>query len=652
VQQDVARIVEAYRRSGYFDATVDPKVINGSEGQVELVFEIKESNRIGIARIEFVGDKAYGPDRLKGEIKTGEANFLSFLLNNDIYDPDAIAADQLKLRGFYLKRGYADARIAADARFDPAQKGFIVTFTVDEGAQYRFGSVELRSEVPGLETGGLQGRLRTAAGTAFNAEAVQKTVEDISIEVAREGHPFAVVRPQYNRDAGRHLIGLVYAITLGPRIYVERIDIHGNTKTQDAVIRRELDIGEGDAYNRALIGRAERRLKKLGYFKTVKIAEGPGSTPDRVVLDIDLEEQATGNFWIGIGYGEATGVIGDISVGDTNVLGTGDAFKVSLTYGEYTKGFSLAFTQPYILEGTRLSLGAELYAKETIANSYQSFGTLTYGSTFRVGMPLTEDIGTQWRYSIYNQSVSLDPSLLYCSPLAPPRGGCASLPIRQAALNGPSWVSAIGSTVTYNTLDDIRNPMNGWSMALNHDFAGIGGDVDFLRTTTDIRYYHEIADGLIGMERVQGGYITPWGGQQLPLIDNFFGGPQLVRGFAVNGFGPRDLTPGTTMDNVGGTQYWASTTEFNAPVPFMPPSSGLKYGFFADAGSLWGYRGGSLPALSQSLTVADSNFIRSSLGAGLIWNSPFGPLRLDYAYPITKTSYDITQRLRFSAGGF
>jgi outer membrane protein insertion porin family len=652
VQQDVERIVEAYRRSGYFDASVDPKEIKASDRQADLVFEIKEGKKTGVGQIVFVGNKAYDDSRLKGEIKTGSTNILSFLLNNDIYDPDQIQTDQLMLRDFYLKHGYADVRVKAGAQFDPARKAFVVTFTVEEGAQYRFGTVEVRSQVDGLEPDGLRRKLRTDTGNVFNAEAVQKTVEDMATEAAREGHPFAAVRPESDRDAVRHLINVVYLVEPGPRTYVERIEIRGNSKTYDDVIRRELEIGEGDAYNRALIARAERRLKNLGYFKTVKISTTPGSAPDRVVLNIEVEEQNTGDFNIAIGYGQTDGVVGSVSISDTNLLGTGNYAKASLTYGQYTKGFELAFTRPYIF-GTAMSAGVDLYAKEQLANSYQSYGSETYGTTVKLGIPLTEELGSQLRYSIYNQSVSLDPSLLNCSPANPPAGGCASLPIRQAALNGPSWVSAIGSTVTYNTLDNIRSPSNGLNLALNQDLAGVGGDVDFLRTTTDLRYYHELADGVVGMGRVQGGYITPWGGQQLPLVDGFFGGPQLVRGFAVNGFGPRDLTPGTTMDNVGGTKYFATSAELDAAVPYIPPSSGLKWGVFADAGSLWGYGGTtSLPALSQSLQVADSRTIRSSFGAGLIWDSPFGALRIDYAYPISKTGYDVTQRFRFSAGGF
>jgi outer membrane protein insertion porin family len=652
VQQDVARIVEAYHRSGYFDVSVDPKVIKGTDRQAELVFEIKEGRKIGIAQIVFVGNKAYGADRLKSEIKTGATNFLSFLLDNDVYDPDQIAVDQGKLRDFYLKHGYADIRVAAAAQFDPGPKAFIVTFTVDEGNQYRFGTVDIRSDLPGIDIGRLRAKLRTDAGSVFNTEAVEKTVEDLAIEAAREGHPFAAVHPHDDRDAAKHVINLVYGIEQGPRNYIERINIRGNSKTRDDVIRRELDLGEGDACNRALIERAERRLKNLGYFKTVKISDAPGSTPDRVVLDIDVEEEKTGDFSIALGYSQVDGVEGEIGIGDSNLLGTGDALKLSLTYGQYSKGFDLAFTQPYILD-SGLSLGAEIYGKQTLASDYQSYGTETYGTTLRVGAPLTDEIGTQWRYSLYNQGVSLDPSLLGCSPSNPPAGGCPSIPIQQAALSGPAWVSSIGSTVTYNTLDNIKTPTNGFNLALNQDLAGLGGDVDFLKTTADLRYYHEISDGVVGILRGQGGYVTPWGGQQLPLMDGFFGGPQLVRGFAPNGFGPRDLTPGTTMDNVGGTQYWATSAELQAPVPIIPPESGLKVGVFADAGSLWGYRGASsLPSLSQSLQVADSSAIRSSLGAGLIWNSPFGPIRANYAIPISKTSYDVTQRFSFTAGGF
>jgi outer membrane protein insertion porin family len=664
VQADVTRMVEIYHRHGYFQARVEPKIITRDKQLADLVFEVDEGAKTGVKKIQIIGNHVFSADQLKGAITTGETNLLSFFLNNDIYDPDRIEVDRDHLRRFYLKHGYADVRIvAAAAHYEAGLKGIVVTFTVEEGSQYRVGAVELKSGLRDLDPAILQARLRPKIGDVYDAEAVQQTVETLTLEAARHGHPFVTVQPSDDRDPSGHIVRLVYMVDQGPRRYIERIAIHGNSKTQDSVIRREFDIAEGDAYNRALIERAERRLKSLGFFKTVKITEAPGSAADRIVVNVAIEEQPTGDFSVMAGYSTTDGVLGEVSIRERNLMGRGDAVGASVTYGQYTKGFNLSFTEPRVA-GTGLTVGADLYAKQTLASNYQSYGGTTYGTTFRLGTALTDDLGVQWHYSIYNQSTSLSPALMDCSPSNPPPGcyanGEASLPVKQAALAGPAWVSAVGSTVNYNTLDNNRSPTTGINSALNQDLAGLGGDVKFLRTSEDFRAYNPIAGDVVGMVRGQGGYITPWGGQQLPLTNGFFGGPQLVRGFAPNGFGPRDLTPGTTMDNVGGRQYWATSAELQAPVPLVPAGSGLKVGVFADAGSVWGYRGGSTvaagPALSQSLQqsvqVADSHVVRSSLGAGLIWDSPFGPLRADYAIPVSKASYDVTQRFHFSAGGF
>jgi outer membrane protein insertion porin family len=664
VQADVTRMVELYHRRGYFQARVEPKIIAREKQQADLVFEVDEGAKTGVKKIQFVGNHAYSSDQLKATITTGQTNLLSFLLDNDIYDPDRIEVDRDHLRRFYLKHGYADIRImSAAAQYDPSLKGIAITFTLEEGSQYRIGAVDLKSSLRDLDPAILRARLRPQVGDVYDAEAVQQTVEALSLEAARHGYPFVAVQPSDDRDPSSHIVRLIYMVEQGQRRYVERIAIHGNSKTHDSVIRREFDIAEGDAFNRALIERAERRLKNLGFFKTVKITEGPGSAADRITINVEVEEQPTGDFSVMVGYSMTDGLIGEVSIGERNLMGRGDALGASVTYGQYTKGFNLAFSEPHV-NGTGLTVGADIYAKQSLASSYQSYGSTTYGSTFRLGTALTDDLGVQWRYSIYNQSTSLSPALMDCSPGNPPPGcyanGEASLPVKQAVLEGPAWVSAVGSTVNYNTLDSNRTPTTGVSSALNQDLAGLGGDVKFLRTTEDFRAYNPIAGDVVGMVRGQGGYITPWGGQQLRLANGFFGGPQLVRGFAPNGIGPRDLTPGTTMDNVGGRQYWATSAELQAPVPLVPAGSGLKVGVFADAGSVWGYRGGSTlgsgPALSQSLQqsvqVADSKVMRSSLGAGLIWDSPFGPIRADYAVPVSKASYDVTQRFRFSAGGF
>jgi outer membrane protein insertion porin family len=311
-------------------------------------------------------------------------------------------------------------------------------------------------------------------------------------------------------------------------------------------------------------------------------------------------------------------------------------------YGEYAKGVDLSLVEPYFL-GSRASAGVELFGKQIVPNSYQSYGTETYGMTLSLGMPVTEQVGTQWRYSIYNQSLSLSPDAM----------ATASLPVRQAAANGPAWVSSIGNTVAYDGRDARKNPHGGMYVEMKQDLAGVGGDEKFIRTSGDVRYYHEVAPDVVAMGRVQGGYLTGWDGQQVPLMNSFFGGPQMVRGFAPNGFGPRDLTPGTTMDNVGGTKYFVTTAEAQTPVPGLPSEFGLKLAVFGDAGNVWGYGGPTyFPTFGQSVRVADSTFVRSSVGAGLVWDSPLGPLRVDYAFPLTKTGYDVLQPFHFGVGGF
>jgi outer membrane protein insertion porin family len=658
VQADVQRIVEVYRRAGRYDVHVDPKIIDLPNNRVDLVFEIKDGAKTTVRDLNFVGNRAYSSWRLRDVIKTTETNILSFLKNTDIYDSDRLEADRDLLRRFYLKQGYADVRIvAAVAEFDPAQNGFVITFTIDEGDLYHFGAVDIQSNVRDVDVASLRARLKTPPGDKYNAEAVEKTTEDLAIEVSKRGYAFAQVHPHGDRNYEAHLINLVYVLDEGPRAYIERINIRGNTRTRDYVIRREFDIAEGDAFNKALVDRAERRLKNLNYFKSVKIANEPGSAPDRVVVNVDVEEQLTGDFSISGGYSTVEGPLAEVSVSERNLMGTGRAVKASVTYGEYIKAVDIGFVEPYFL-GSRASAGVDVFGKQMLANAYQSYGTETYGASFSLGMPLTEEVGVQGRYSLYNQSLSLDPALLGCFPPNNPPPGCsaageASLPIRQAALNGPAWVSSVGTTVAYDSRDNKKNPRSGVYVELKQDLAGVGGDEKFLRSTGAVRYYHEVAPDIVAMGRVQGGYASGWDGQQVPLMNSFFGGPQLVRGFAPNGFGPRDLTPGTTMDNVGGNKYFVTTAEMQAPIPYLPSDFGLKLAVFSDAGSVWGYGGPTyFPSFGQSIQLADSTFIRSSVGAGLVWDSPLGPLRVDYSIPLTKTSYDVLQPFHFGVGGF
>jgi len=644
VQADVGRIVETYRHAGRNDVGVAPKIIDRGNDRVDLVYEVTEGKKSPVRQIEFVGNKVFGKRQLAAVIKTSATNMLSFLTGGDEYDPDRIGADREQLRLYYRGKGYADANVtSAKAEYDPAVQGFTLTFAIDEGPLYRFGDINIACNVPGLESEKLRPLLVTRPGAVFNGNALDKSSEILATELAKLGFPFAQALPRTTRDAAARRIDVVFTIDQGPRTYVERIEIHGNTRTRDYVIRREFDIAEGDAYNKALIDRAERRLKNLNYFKTVKISPKPGSVADRVVLDIELEEQSTGDFAFSGGYSTTDGFLAEVKVGERNFLGTGKTLGATATYGQYARGIDLSASEPYFL-GTRVSAGIELYGKQNTSSPYQSYGSDIYGATVQLGTPLTEQLGVIYRYSLYNQSITLNPTSLAATP---------SLPIQQAALAGPAWVSAIGNTVTYSTLDNPKSPTSGINSQLKQDLAGLGGDVKFLRTTEDLRYYRPINDDVVSLVRAQGGYVTGWGGQQAPLLNSFFGGPTMVRGFAPNGIGPRDLTPGTTMDNVGGSTYWATTAELQSNIPGVPQEYGLKATAFVDAGSVFRYSGPTtFPGSSQSLQLANTNVLRSSVGAGLTWASPFGALTIDYAVPLTKASYDVVRPLRFGAGGF
>lgn len=664
VQSDTQRIVENYRRNGRFDVTVTPKIIELPNNRVDLVFEIREGEKTGVKKIRFVGNKAYGDFRLKDVIKTTESNLLSFLKNSDIYDPDRVEADRDLLRRFYLKHGFADVRIlSAIGEYDPSQKGFIITFTIEEGDQYRFGTVEVLSNVRSVDVNQVKSRLKTKSGAVYNAEAVEKTVEDVSIELARAGYPFANVRPRGERDFEKRLINVAFVVDEGSRAYIERINIRGNTRTRDYVIRREFDISEGDAYNRALVDRAERRLKNLNYFKTVRITNEPGSAPDRIVLNVDVEEQSTGEFAIMGGYSTADGWLGEVSVGERNLLGRGQYVKASVQYGERARGFEVGFVEPYFL-GYRMALGLDVFAKETNNNDYSSYNTRNIGGAVRLGFQLREDLTFQVRYSAYQQEISLDDDLSSCFTQVPQTqaqiNSCASsgtlvpsLPVRITLLDGATITSMAGYSFIYNTLDNNKNPTQGIRAEFKQDFAGLGGDVKFIRTTGDARFYQEVFPDIVGVLRVQGGHIAEWGGGELRFLDQFQMGPNLVRGFRTNGIGPRDLTLNTTQDSLGGTMYWGASLEFQVPLYFIPKDIGIKAAVFADAGSVWNYKGPTAftaGGVTETMSFVDENAVRASVGAGLIWDSPFGPLRFDYAIPVMKQNYDIVQEFRFGGG--
>jgi outer membrane protein insertion porin family len=706
VQSDAQRIAEIYRRSGRYDVRVNPEIIEQPNNRVDLVFTITEGAKTGVKSIEFIGNVAYSSYRLRDVIKTRESNLLSFLGGNDVYDPDRVEADRDLIRRFYLKNGFADVQVvAALTEYDPDKKGFLVTFKIEEGQQYRVASVNFQSSIGTLDVNSLRSFSRVNVGSLYNAEALEKSVEEMQIEASRRGYAFAIVRPRGDRNFENHTVTIVFAVDEGPRTYIERINVRGNSRTRDYVIRREFDLSEGDAYNRALVDRAERRLKNLDFFKSVKIVTEPGSSSDRIILIVDLEEKSTGDFSVSGGYSTTDGALGEVSISERNFLGRGLYAKAAVTYGQYARGYSLSFVEPYLLD-YRVALGLDLYQRQQLANSFISYGTSTIGFSPRLGFSLREDLSLQLRYSIYQQKISLPNALANCNnnlnngllafnpspafvnsvngvlpaPATDASGtglwcysdGEASLPVRKELQGGKTLTSALGYSLNYNTLDNNKNPTDGLLIDFKQDFAGVGGDVSYIKSAIDAKYYTPLVSDIVGLTHLQGGILNQVGNTQLRMLDHFQMGPNLVRGFAPNGIGPRDINPFGTADALGGTKYWGASFELQMPFWFLPKEVGLKGAVYADAGGLFDYKGptgwtatnevnvaGCRPARTLSTTDAgtclglqydNQNVVRTSVGVGLIWASPFGPLRFDYAVPLTKGQFDRVQQFKFGGG--
>ncbi|HUB64122.1 MAG TPA: outer membrane protein assembly factor BamA [Methylocella sp.] len=686
VDADIERIKDIYRRSGHAAATVTARTVDLPNGRVDVVFTIDEGEKTGVKAINFVGNHVYSSGKLRDLMETTEMNYLSFFKTTDVYDPDKIASDLERIRRFYLKNGYADFRVVgSDAQFDPAQGGYIITITVEEGVQYTVASVNVESHLPDVDGASLLPLVRLSAGEIYNGDMVEKTVDALTKEVGKHGYPFTQVRPRGDRDPATRTVTIAFVLEEGPRVYIERIDVRGNTRTRDYVIRREFEIGEGDAYNRVLIDRAERRLNNLGFFKKVKITNEPGSSPDRVIVVVDVEDQPTGSLSLSGGYSTSDGFVADVSVTETNFMGRGQYVKLAVSEGQYSRGVDFSFTEPYFL-GERLAAGFDLYAKKTDPWQYSYYSNFVTGATLRLGLPVTEELSFSPRYSIYRTDISIpnNSSQPYNDCTYPVWGttpgfpwgtptfwwnclsnGEASLAIKEA--QGPFVTSMFGYTLGYNTLDNNRSPTNGFFSELRQDVAGAGGDTRFIRTTGDLRYYHEIWDQIVGLVHLQGGDLQSFGGSQLRIVDNFNLGPSLVRGFAPSGIGPRDISSGNPQGNpLGGTVYYGASVEVQFPLYGLPKDLGLKGAIFADAGTLYGYTGRTnfsptgvcsggpyVPPYSQSnclLVGGDSTLIRTSAGGSIIWASPLGPIRFDFAKAITKSQVDQTQFFRFTGG--
>lgn len=647
VQADVQRIIEVYRRNGRYDITVEPQIIDRPNNRVDLIFLVKEGDKTTISSINFTGNNVFSNARLRDVINTTQSNWLSWLRNSDVYDPDRVNADQELLRRFYLKNGYADFRIlSATVDLDRQNSGFVLNFVVEEGVQYRFGNVDVLSNLRDLNVDAVRALIRGRSGEVYNAEQVEKTVELVTIELANRGYAFAQVRPRGDRDFQGRLINVIYVIDEGARVYVERINVRSNTRTREYVVRREFDIVEGDPYNRVMVDRAERRLKNLGYFKSVRITNEPGSAPDRIILNVDVEEQLTGEFSIAAGYSTADGVLGELTIGEKNFLGRGQYVRTSLQYGERTKGIEFSFTEPYFMD-YRLAVGFDLFYKETQPSTYISYGVDTIGTTLRASARLNEELTFQVRYSIFQREIKGGTSYLVSNAIL-------------ESVYSPILTSQIGYSLVYNSLDNNKDPTSGLYATFSQDLAGLGGDSKFLKTIAEARYYRPVTGDLVVMVKGSAGHVFAWGDEPLRFLDHFNNAHSLVRGFATQGFGAKDINTFLTGGNntVGGTTYWAATAELQFPLWFLPKDVGIKSAFFVDVGSLWDYNGNLNPippnpttsSCGGSICLFDDHSIRASTGVSLIWSSPFGPLRFDLGFPLLKAPNDRTQVFRFGGG--
>lgn len=713
VQADIARINDLYKRGGRGDAAVTSRTVDLPNGRIDVVFTINEGSKTGVREINFVGNSAYSNYRLRNIMQTTEMNYLSWFKTTDVYDPDKIASDQELIRRFYLKNGYADFRIVgSEARYDEAQRGYIVNIMVDEGRQYRVGDVRVESQLRDVNNEDLQKAVRLRPGDIYNGDLLEKSVEGVTREVARKGYAFSTARPRGDRDPATGLIDLNVTVEEGPRVYVERINVRGNTRTRDYVIRREFPLSEGDAYNRVLIDKGEKRLNNLGYFKKVKITNEPGSAPDRVVVNVDVEDQPTGSFGISGGYSTTDKFVAEVSVSESNFLGRGQYARVALTGGSKTKGVEFSFTEPYFMD-YRMAAGFDIYSKTSKNNQYSLYDSTTTGFSLRLGIPVTDEIAFQPRYSFFRSTITVPndasrpyndctvgiPGLTpgtpgFVNPNFPGNGrplvtdadarfNClsnteASLAIKDAA--GTRYTSMIGYSLVYNTLDNSRNPTEGLYGEFRQDVAGLGGNSRFLRSTGELRYYYPVFDDVTAFLKMQAGDIRGFGGEPLRVNDNFNLGPNLVRGFAPGGIGPRDVTDPFSPKGsaLGGTQYVGASVEMQFPIWGLPKDLGLKGALFADAGTLINYKGktnfttltgntfgcpggvvtpnvvvGGITypiAQASCITVDQNKAIRTSVGASILWASPIGPIRFDYAFALSKASKDVTQAFRFSGG--
>ncbi len=623
VQSDVQRVVEVYRRAGRFAATVEPKVIQLAQNRVDLVFEINEGPTTGIRRINFIGNKKFSDSTLRDAIATRETRWWRFLSSSDNYDPDRLAYDRELVRRYYLTRGYADFRVvSAVAELSPDREDFFITFSLDEGEPYTFSSSTVESKIADLHPEGLSEIVRTQPGDVYNAEKIEKTIDDLTFEAGRLGYAFVDIRPKIVHHREQRTISVSYQINEAPRVYVDRINITGNVRTLDKVIRREFRLVEGDAYNSAKLSRSKDRLKSLSFFDKVEINEVPGSAPDRTNINVEVTEKSTGELQLGAGYSTTESVVGDISIRERNLLGRGQDLRLGLSLSSKRSQIDLSFTEPYFMD-RNIAAGFDIFNIRRNLQSESSYDQKVLGFALRGGFPLSEYTRFVGRYTLRKDTIDNI-------------GYYASRAVIESA--GTEITSSVGYNTTYDTRDDAKIPTKGINFTFGNDIAGLGGTVRYLRTSASATIYYEVAEGFVASAGFDGGHIVGLG-EDIRLNDRFYIGGTDFRGFKRGGLGPRELQ---SEDALGGNMYGVGTLEMTFPNG-LPEQFGVRTSFFNDVGTLTGID-------KKDSGIVDSGSIRAAGGVAVSWDSPFGPIGVALAQAYKKESYDKTEIFRFNFG--
>jgi outer membrane protein insertion porin family len=720
VRSDVDRILELYRRQGRFAARVDPKIVQLDQNRVDVVFEIYEGDLAKVRAINILGNSHFSDERLRKEMYTRQTGgLLGFLKSNDTYDPDRLAADQQKLRAFYLTQGYADFRVVqALAELTPDRRDFVITYVVEEGPRYHLGTVEADSALRDFPNAKVLEIAKLQPGSWFNAKQVEDAVTTLNEAAGNLGYAFADISPAYDRDAEKRVMNLTIKVAPTPRVYVERIDITGNTTTRDKVIRREFRLNEGDAFNALKVKRSQDRIQSLGFFQDkFEIKQSEGSAPDRVVLGANVEEKPTGQLSLSGGYSSLERFVVQLAVSQNNFMGKGQSLDASVNYSVYSKSVELGFVDPYFMDKSIL-LGANLFRRDYRSfnfigsNRNTTYSQVSTGGGLRFGFPITEYWSFGGRYTLSNDKIALDKASFYTDPdgAGPLPAACDPVKAGRYLCDeiGTRLTSLVGLSTIYDDTDGIH-PTRGQRLTISEDFAGLGGDVRYIRSRIDGTKYHNIGGGWIVSAHAEGGYIAPLQKARNPdsdavrLTDRFFD-PGL-RGFDIRGIGPRiqrvpynadgtlDLTKARTTDALGGRAYYMGRLELEFPVTSGLKSLGLRPSAFIDVGSLWKVKQPALinarnictpkdltsttltsfttPAADcsvddkgvahdatlfdaspgfQEIFLGNSPKPRLSIGVGVNWVSPFGPLRIDIAKALLHQKGDDTKLFSFNVG--